>query len=51
MKNDEHSDPFKVYIRVRPLLERELVIDVDGNNITKPGVLVENGFVIIFIKH
>jgi hypothetical protein len=44
-------DPFKVFVRVRPLLEREIVyqetINGELKNVTKPAVLVEDNLVYL----
>jgi hypothetical protein len=46
--NEMNIDPFKVFIRVRPLLDREIISDVEGGRgSVKPVVGVEDNLVII----
>lgn len=50
-ENDGLIDPFKVYVRVRPFLEREINYQETNvgelKNTSKPAVLVEDNKVII----
>lgn len=51
LRNDNegsNADPFKVYVRVRPFLEREL--EGDNRSLSKPGVSVDENAVRIPIN-